>query len=82
MPGAITALMNQPRYALYTQWGIYAADRETGEAVYDLNSVQRYVPGSTTKLFPAAAALTVYGPDFRFHDGLSPGRNRGRGTRW
>ena len=40
-----------------SEWGIYAADRETGEAVYDLNSAQRYVPGSPTKLFPAAAAL-------------------------
>ena len=66
LPDAIAAVMNQPRYAEYTQWGIYAVDRETGEAVYDLNSVQRYVPGSTTKLFPAAAALTAYGPDFRF----------------
>ena len=66
LPAAITAVMSQPRYAEYTQWGIYAADRETGEAVLDLNSVQRYVPGSTTKLFPAAAALTAYGPDFRF----------------
>jgi D-alanyl-D-alanine carboxypeptidase len=51
LPDAIAAVMNQPRYAEYTQWGIYAADRETGEVVYDLNSVQRYVPGSTTKLF-------------------------------
>jgi len=66
LPDAIAPVMNQPRYAEYTQWGIYAADRETGEAVYDLNSIQRYVPGSTTKLFPAAAALTRYGPDFRF----------------
>ena len=66
VPDAIAAVMSQSRYAEYTQWGIYAADRDTGEAVFDLNSVQRYVPGSTTKLFPAAAALTAYGPDFRF----------------
>ena len=66
LPESIATVMGQPRYAEYTQWGIYAADRETGEAVLDLNSVQRYVPGSTTKLFPAAAALTGYGPDFRF----------------
>lgn len=66
LPPAIAAVMANPRYAAYTQWGIYAADRETGEAVLDLNSIQRYVPGSTTKLFPAAAALTAYGPDFRF----------------
>jgi serine-type D-Ala-D-Ala carboxypeptidase/endopeptidase (penicillin-binding protein 4) len=66
LPDAFAAVMNQPRYAEYTQWGIYVADRKTGEAVYDLNSIQRYVPGSTTKLFPAAAALTAYGADFRF----------------
>ena len=66
LPESILTVMGQPRYAVYTQWGIYVADRETGEAVLDLNSVQRYVPGSTTKLFPAAAALTAYGPDFRF----------------
>ena len=58
--------MNQPRYAEFTQWGIYAADRETGEAVYDLDSVQRYVPGSTTKLFPPRRRSPAYGPDFRF----------------
>src|SRR5215207_6541284 len=34
-PNAIAAVMNQSRYAEYTQWGIYAADRETGEAVDD-----------------------------------------------
>jgi D-alanyl-D-alanine carboxypeptidase/D-alanyl-D-alanine-endopeptidase (penicillin-binding protein 4) len=66
VPAAIAAVMNQHRYTQYTQWGIYVADRETGEAVLDRNSVQRYVPGSTTKLFPAAVALTAYGPDFRF----------------
>ena len=58
--------MTQPRYAEYTQWGIYVADRETGEVVSDFNSIQRYVPGSTTKLFPAAVVLTAYGPEFRF----------------
>ncbi len=66
LPDAVAAVMNQPRYAEYTHWGIYAADRETGQAVYDVDSVRRYVPGSTTKLFPAAAALTAYGPEFRF----------------
>jgi D-alanyl-D-alanine carboxypeptidase/D-alanyl-D-alanine-endopeptidase (penicillin-binding protein 4) len=66
LPPDIIAVMAQPRYRDFTQWGIYAVDRETGEAIYDLNSVQRFVPGSTTKLFPAAAALVTYGPDYRF----------------
>lgn len=65
-PPEITAVMAQPRYPNFTQWGIYVADRDTGETIYDLHSVQRYVPGSTTKLFPAAAALVAFGPDYRF----------------
>jgi len=66
IPAAITAVMGQPPYADFTQWGIFVIDRETGAMLLDLNSVQRFVPGSTTKLFPAAAALTAYGPGYRF----------------
>jgi D-alanyl-D-alanine carboxypeptidase/D-alanyl-D-alanine-endopeptidase (penicillin-binding protein 4) len=66
LPAEITAVMRGPRYASYTRWGIYVADRETGQAVYDHASNWRFIPGSTTKLFPAAAALVTYGPDFRF----------------
>lgn len=66
LPPEIESVMAQPRYTAFTQWGIYVADRETGETIYDRRSVQRYVPGSTTKLFPAAAALVAYGPEYRF----------------
>jgi D-alanyl-D-alanine carboxypeptidase/D-alanyl-D-alanine-endopeptidase (penicillin-binding protein 4) len=66
LPPEFAAVMGLPRYRDFTQWGIYVADQDTGEAIYDLRSVQRYVPGSTTKLFPAAATLVAYGPDFRF----------------
>src|SRR5215210_6764467 len=31
LPESILTVMDQPRYAAYTQWGIYVADRETGE---------------------------------------------------
>jgi D-alanyl-D-alanine carboxypeptidase/D-alanyl-D-alanine-endopeptidase (penicillin-binding protein 4) len=58
--------MRLSRYPPYAQWGLSVVDQETGDAVYDLNGDRRYVPGSTTKLFPAAAALAAYGPNFRF----------------
>ncbi len=66
IPPEIEAVMRLPRYPSFARWGIYVADRESGETLYALNSNQRFVPGSTTKLFPAAAALTAYGPEYRF----------------
>lgn len=66
LPPDVEAVMRLPRYPSFTQWGIFVADQETGETIYALNSNQRFVPGSTTKLFPAAAALTTYGSDYRF----------------
>ena len=65
LPAEITAIIEGPRYSL-ARWGIYVADRETGEAVYDLGSGERFLAASTTKLFPGAAALAAYGPDYRF----------------
>src|ERR687897_1183963 len=65
LPAEITAIIEQPRYSL-ARWGIYVADRETGEAVYDLGGGERFLAASTTKLFPGAAALAAYGPDYRF----------------
>ena len=65
LPAEITAIIEQPRYSL-ARWGIYVADRETGEVVYDLGGGERFLAASTTKLFPGAAALAAYGPDYRF----------------
>jgi D-alanyl-D-alanine carboxypeptidase/D-alanyl-D-alanine-endopeptidase (penicillin-binding protein 4) len=65
LPGEITAVIEQPRYAM-ARWGIYVADRETGEAVYDLRGGERFLAASTTKLYPSAAALAAYGADYRF----------------
>src|ERR687897_2372156 len=65
LPAEITAIIERPRYAM-ARWGIYVADRETGEAVYDLRGGERFLAASTTKLFPGAAALAAYGPDYRF----------------
>jgi D-alanyl-D-alanine carboxypeptidase/D-alanyl-D-alanine-endopeptidase (penicillin-binding protein 4) len=65
LPDAITAIIEQPMYAL-ARWGIHVADRQTGEAIYDLSSDERFLAASTTKLYPGAAALAAYGSDYRF----------------
>ena len=65
LPAEITAIIEAPKYA-FARWGIYVADRQTGEVVYDLRGGERFLAASTTKLFPAAAALATYGADFRF----------------
>jgi serine-type D-Ala-D-Ala carboxypeptidase/endopeptidase (penicillin-binding protein 4) len=65
LPAEITAIIEGPKYTL-ARWGIYVADRETGEAVYDLRGGERFLAASTTKLYPGAAALGAYGPDYRF----------------
>jgi D-alanyl-D-alanine carboxypeptidase/D-alanyl-D-alanine-endopeptidase (penicillin-binding protein 4) len=65
LPPEISAIIAGPAYA-FARWGIHVADRATGEVVYDLNGGQRFLAASTTKLYPAAAALAAYGPDHRF----------------
>lgn len=65
LPDAITAIIEAPKYGL-ARWGIHVADRQTGETVYDLRGDERFLAASTTKLFPGAAALAAYGPDYRF----------------
>jgi D-alanyl-D-alanine carboxypeptidase/D-alanyl-D-alanine-endopeptidase (penicillin-binding protein 4) len=65
LPAAITAIIEAPRYAL-ARWGIYVADRQTGEAIYDLRGDERFLAASTTKLYPGAASLEAYGPDYQF----------------
>ncbi|WP_324716702.1 D-alanyl-D-alanine carboxypeptidase/D-alanyl-D-alanine-endopeptidase [Carboxydochorda subterranea] len=39
---------------------------DTGRVLYAINPDKRFVPASNMKLFTAAAALDVLGPDFRF----------------
>ena len=65
LPAEITAIIEAPKYA-FARWGIYVADRQTGETVYDLRGGERFLAASTTKLFPAAAALATYGADYQF----------------
>src|SRR5215203_1300065 len=52
IPAEITTIIEGPRYSL-ARWGIYVADRETGEAVYDLRGGERFLAASTTSSSPA-----------------------------
>jgi serine-type D-Ala-D-Ala carboxypeptidase/endopeptidase (penicillin-binding protein 4) len=57
--------MDQPLYR-NAIWSIYVADLATGAPLYDYQGRELVVPGSVTKLFPGAAALDAFGPDYRF----------------
>jgi D-alanyl-D-alanine carboxypeptidase/D-alanyl-D-alanine-endopeptidase (penicillin-binding protein 4) len=65
IPAEIRAIMAEPKYR-DARWGLYVADRASGEVLYDLRGGERFIAASTTKLWPGGAALDVYGPDFRF----------------
>ncbi len=65
LPDEITAMITAPRYEI-ARWGIYVADRETGETIYDLRGDERFLAASTTKLYPTATALDAYGADYQF----------------
>ncbi|HEY7059895.1 MAG TPA: D-alanyl-D-alanine carboxypeptidase/D-alanyl-D-alanine-endopeptidase [Chloroflexota bacterium] len=65
LPPEVRAIMDQPLYR-FARWSIYVADLATGAPLYDYQGRELVVPGSVTKLFPGAAALDAFGPDYRF----------------
>jgi len=62
----IKKIMNRPEYA-HSRFGIKFISAETGDVIYELNSPQLFVPGSTTKLLSTGTALELLGGDYRFH---------------
>src|SRR5712675_684932 len=62
----IKKIMNRPEYA-HSRFGIKFISADTGDVVYELNSPQLFVPGSTTKLLSTGTALELLGADYRFH---------------
>ena len=65
LPDAIRNLIDDPKYRA-SRWGLFVADLESGEAVYESNADQWFLTASTAKPFAGTAALDAYGPDFRF----------------
>jgi D-alanyl-D-alanine carboxypeptidase/D-alanyl-D-alanine-endopeptidase (penicillin-binding protein 4) len=51
----------------HSRFGFKFVDADTGEVVYELNSAQLFVPGSTMKLLTEGALLELLGADYRFH---------------
>src|SRR5438128_215548 len=62
----IKRIMARPEFA-HSRFGIKFISAETGDVVYELNSPQLFVPGSTTKVLSAGMALELLGTDYRFH---------------
>lgn len=50
--------------------GVTVQDVVTGNILYDYNGSKHFLPASTTKLFTAAAALKLLGPDYRYDTDL------------
>ncbi|MEN6329033.1 MAG: D-alanyl-D-alanine carboxypeptidase/D-alanyl-D-alanine-endopeptidase [Methanobacteriaceae archaeon] len=65
LTGGINSTINSSTYKQST-WGILVQDQNTSEVIFEENSQELFVPGSTTKIFVAAAALAAYGPDYKF----------------
>jgi PBP4 family serine-type D-alanyl-D-alanine carboxypeptidase len=61
----IQRVMARPAFR-HSFFGIEFLDLATGKSVYSWNADKFFVPGSTTKLTTAGAALAVLGPDHRF----------------
>jgi dihydroorotase/N-acyl-D-amino-acid deacylase len=62
----VQKIMGRPEFA-HSRFGIKFISADTGAVVYELNSPQLFVPGSTTKLLTAGTVLELLGADYRFH---------------
>jgi serine-type D-Ala-D-Ala carboxypeptidase/endopeptidase (penicillin-binding protein 4) len=65
LPPKLEEIMRQEKYQ-HANWGILVKDALTQKILYEKNSNQLFLPGSTTKLFSVAALFHAYGEDYRF----------------
>jgi D-alanyl-D-alanine carboxypeptidase/D-alanyl-D-alanine-endopeptidase (penicillin-binding protein 4) len=63
--GAIARVEAKARYT-HSTWGLFVADARTGQVLVSQNPEKLFTPGSTLKLYSAAAALHDYGAGHRF----------------
>jgi serine-type D-Ala-D-Ala carboxypeptidase/endopeptidase (penicillin-binding protein 4) len=57
-------------HAQRAYWGVLVVDRDTGETLYELNADHFFRPGSNTKIFTTAFAISALGPDYKFMTSL------------
>jgi PBP4 family serine-type D-alanyl-D-alanine carboxypeptidase len=62
----IKKITDRPEFA-HSRFGIKFISADTGSVVYELNSQELFVPGSTTKLLTEGTALELLGAEYRFH---------------
>ncbi len=67
-PSVASAIARVEAKARYTHstWGLLVADAKTGQVLVSQNAEKLFTPGSTLKLYSAAAALHDYGAGHRF----------------
>ena len=58
-------LIDQPNWEPAI-WGIHIVSLKDGKVLFSSNARKRFLPASNMKLLIGAAALDIFGPDFRF----------------
>ena len=61
----LDAIVRSPRY-VSARWGLEVVDLESGEVIYELDPTEKFLTGSTAKIFSVTAALATFGADYRF----------------
>ncbi len=61
----LTDIFNDPKFSNAT-WGVEVQSLQTGAYLFQLNPTKSFIPASNFKLFTAAEALSLLGPDFRY----------------
>ncbi len=69
LAAAIRRIIDAPRFAAAT-WGIKVVSLDSGRVLFEHNAGKYFVPASNTKLFTAAMALQVLGPELRIRTSL------------
>jgi D-alanyl-D-alanine carboxypeptidase/D-alanyl-D-alanine-endopeptidase (penicillin-binding protein 4) len=59
----IVALLDQPKFAA-ARWGVRIVTPE-GKVIFERDADKSFMPASNMKLYTSAAALDIFGPDFK-----------------
>lgn len=66
LAAALRPILDRPEFE-HAAWGIDFYSLDDDRAVFTLNRQQLFSAASTTKLLTVGSALTLLGPDYRFH---------------